>query len=274
MIDANNHEHLEGKQTVTTNVRSLTHGSLMMALVFIATYAVRIPVPFTQGYIHPGDSMIFVSALLFGWKFGALVGGFGSALADILGGYAHWAFPTLVIKGIMGGVAGWIGHDLAKNKNRRRLNIYLTAAVSMVWLIFCFGGRFFLTDALMSNSSQLLELVTEATSLEELSHLIHQVNMWLTLAAIALPVGLVASIYIFKRLYGNIFSVPQFLGMFLSGLWMVIGYYIAAGFLYSSFIVPILSIPSNILQFLGGLVIAFLILVAIRKSGITDRLSL
>ncbi|HHY59617.1 MAG TPA: ECF transporter S component, partial [Clostridia bacterium] len=78
-------------------MRSLTYGSLMMALVFIATYSVRIPIPFTQGYIHPGDSMIFIAALLFGWRFGALVGGFGSALADILGGYAHWAFPTLVI---------------------------------------------------------------------------------------------------------------------------------------------------------------------------------
>lgn len=274
MIDANNHEHLEGKQTVTTGVRSLTYGSLMMALVFIATYAVRIPVPFTQGYIHPGDSMIFVSALLFGWKFGALVGGFGSALADILGGYAHWAFPTLVIKGIMGAVAGWIGHDLAKNKDRRRLDMYLTAAASVIWFLFCFGGRLFLTGALMSNSSQLLELMTETTSLEELSRLVHQINRWLVLAAVALPTGLVVSVSILKKFYGDIFSVPPWLGMFLSGLWMVIGYYIAAGFLYSSFIVPIFSIPSNILQFLGGLVIACLILTAIKKSGITDRLSL
>ena len=42
------------------------------------------PVPFTRGYIHLGDSMIFIAAILFGWRVGALAGGLGSALADVV----------------------------------------------------------------------------------------------------------------------------------------------------------------------------------------------
>ncbi len=76
----------------------------MVALIFVLTFAIKVPVPFTRGYIHLGDSMIFIAAILFGWRVGALAGGLGSALADVVGGYAFWAIPTFIIKGIMGGL--------------------------------------------------------------------------------------------------------------------------------------------------------------------------
>ena len=38
-----------------------------------------------------------------------VAGGLGSALADLLTGYAHWAPWTLVIKGIEGWIAAAIG---------------------------------------------------------------------------------------------------------------------------------------------------------------------
>lgn len=254
--------------TALTKVQLLNYGSLMMALVIIATYSVRIPIPFTQGYIHPGDSMIFISSLLFGWKFGAIVGGIGSSLADILGGYAHWAFPTLVIKGIMGAIAGWIGHDLAEKHARGPLDLYLTAVASLPWIVFCIGARIFLTGAFTSNPADLLARLDEVTSLEGLNNLVGRVNLWLALAAAVVPVGLLAARYVWQRLHTGTLTFPQFLAMTASGLWMVIGYYIAAGFLYGSFIVPIFSIPSNILQFAGGMVIACPVLAAIKKSGI------
>ncbi|HML36462.1 MAG TPA: ECF transporter S component [Bacillota bacterium] len=79
---------------------------LMMAMIVVATMILVIPNPFTTGYIHLGDAMIFLSVLILGWKHGALASGVGSALADILVGYAIWAPWTLVIKGIMGAVMG------------------------------------------------------------------------------------------------------------------------------------------------------------------------
>ncbi|WP_250160173.1 ECF transporter S component [Caloranaerobacter azorensis] len=85
------------------SVKKLTYGGLMIALVFVATAIIpQIPIPFTEGYIHAGDSMIFVAAILLGWKYGAIAGGLGSSLADLYLGYTHWVVPTLIIKGIMG----------------------------------------------------------------------------------------------------------------------------------------------------------------------------
>ena len=86
--------------------RTLTINALAVALTSVATLAIRVPVPATQGYINLGDAVIFVAALLFGPRTGLLAGGIGSALADLLGGYAHWAPFTLVIKGVEGLLVG------------------------------------------------------------------------------------------------------------------------------------------------------------------------
>lgn len=79
-----------------------------MALTATATMAIRVPVPATQGYINLGDAVIFVAAALSGARTGLLAGGLGSALADLLGGYAHWAPFTLVIKGAEGLLVGFL----------------------------------------------------------------------------------------------------------------------------------------------------------------------
>ena len=86
--------------------RSVTRNALCVALVTVATLTIRVPVPATQGYINLGDAVIFAVALLFGARMGTIAGGLGSALADLLGGYAHWALFTLLIKGIEGLVTG------------------------------------------------------------------------------------------------------------------------------------------------------------------------
>lgn len=87
-------------------VNALTRTALFIALVTAATMAVRIPNPATQGYINLGDAVIFTVALSFGYRAGGLAGGIGSALADLLGGYAIWAPWTLVIKGVEGALVG------------------------------------------------------------------------------------------------------------------------------------------------------------------------
>lgn len=80
--------------------------SLMIALVLLGTVIFRIPVPMTQGYVHLGDAMIYISILLLGRKSGAVSAAMGSALGDILGGYAFWAPWTIVIKFAMAYVTG------------------------------------------------------------------------------------------------------------------------------------------------------------------------
>ncbi|MFA5537334.1 MAG: ECF transporter S component [Bacillota bacterium] len=248
------------------SIRNLTYGSLTIALVLVTTFAIKIPIPFTQGYIHPGDSMIFITAILFGWRFGALAGGIGSAMADLLGGYAHWAIPTLIIKAIMGGLVGWVGHDLLKLKKHHLFSSLLTAGAIIAWVGFNFGIQAFLTKAMLSETSLELTKSLELTQ-EELILLIQKTNFWLSITAIAIPIGIIILAYYLKKWDKNLFNPVQLLGMFMAGLWMVVGYYLAGSFIYGSFIVPILSIPANIVQFIGGLVIAYLILIPLKKIG-------
>ncbi len=75
--------------------------ALMMCLIVLATMLIKIPIPFTQGYVHLGDAMIFLSVLILGWKYGAVASGVGSMLGDVIGGFAFWAPWTLIIKGGM-----------------------------------------------------------------------------------------------------------------------------------------------------------------------------
>lgn len=253
-----------------SKVRSLTLGGLMIALVFIAT-CIKIPIPFTQGYIHAGDSMIFMAAILLGWKHGAVAGGLGSALADVLGGYAHWALPTLVIKAIMGAVVGWIAHDLRTTENRGR-SIIISTFIALIWFGFSYKLKTVIGNLLTSKSTELLGQVEGAATLEELLALAQKLQVELLWISILIPLIIIGlSIYL-QKIDKALFAVNQLLGMLIAGLWMVSGYYIAAGIMYGSFIVPIFSIPWNIVQFVAGLVIAYFILLLLKRTPVTTHL--
>lgn len=102
--------------TRTQQTKRLVLTSLMVCLVLLATYIIRIPSPFTQGYVHLGDTMIFLSVLLLGKKGGTVAAGLGSALADLLGGYAAYAPWTLIIKGLMAFTMGIFIEIVTKRK--------------------------------------------------------------------------------------------------------------------------------------------------------------
>ncbi len=83
------------------NTKKLVLGALLAALTTAATLVIRIPSPGTNGYINPGDTIVLLSAWVLGGWYGAAAAGIGSSLADIFGGYTHYAPGTFVIKSIM-----------------------------------------------------------------------------------------------------------------------------------------------------------------------------
>ena len=83
-------------------VKQLALSGLLASLVLLATWLTKLPVPLmTNGYVHLGDGVIFLSAMLMG-NYAALIAGVGSALADLVGGYAIYVVPTFIIKAAMG----------------------------------------------------------------------------------------------------------------------------------------------------------------------------
>ena len=112
---------------------------LMIGLVCLATMAIQIPIPASNGYVNIGDAIIFMTSILFGPVPGMIAGGIGSALADILSGYAHWALFTLIIKGCEGYLVGFIINKFKPTS----LNIILSTllgSIIMVFGYFVFGA--------------------------------------------------------------------------------------------------------------------------------------
>ena len=110
---------------------------LMMAMIVVATMLIVIPSPFTGGYIHLGDAMIFLSVLILGWRYGAVAAGAGSALADLLVGYAVWAPWTLIIKGVMGAVMGLFILKAMQKPGKSILGVPVYQLIGMI-LAGCF----------------------------------------------------------------------------------------------------------------------------------------
>ena len=85
------------KKQIQTKEMVLT--GLGMAIVFVATLYIKIPNAL-DGYFNLGDGFILLFASILDPFLAFLVGGLGSALADVAGGYAYYFIPTLIIKGL------------------------------------------------------------------------------------------------------------------------------------------------------------------------------
>ena len=75
--------------------------ALFAATICVTTFIVKIPSPATNGYFNLGDCFVILSGMLLGPVYGSLAAGLGSALADILSGYAQYAPATFIIKALM-----------------------------------------------------------------------------------------------------------------------------------------------------------------------------
>ena len=118
----------------------------LIVVVGLITLFIRIPLP-SRGYFNFGDVAVVFSGLVLGgivkrnrFWWGATAGGIGSALADILGGFAMFAPITLIAKGAEGGLCA-----IASGKQK---------FVRLVFLLIGGGAMvisYFVAEALMPN---------------------------------------------------------------------------------------------------------------------------
>ncbi len=83
---------------------------MCVALTFLATgfINIRLPLAANGGLVHLGNVPLFLAAIIFGKRTGALAGAFGMALFDLMSGWFLWAPFTFVIVGLMGYAVGAI----------------------------------------------------------------------------------------------------------------------------------------------------------------------
>ncbi|NLT42168.1 MAG: ECF transporter S component [Anaerolineae bacterium] len=125
----------------------------LMALTAVLTTLVRVPVAPTKGYIHLGDVGVYFAAFAFGPVIGFLAGGAGTAMADVVGGFAHWAPLTFVIHGTQAWLAGELGHQAGA---RRQVLAWAAGSAVMV------GGYFLAEVVLYGLGAALVEVLPNA----------------------------------------------------------------------------------------------------------------
>lgn len=88
--------------------------ALFAALTFVATAFITVPLPL--GYVNLGDAFVLLGGWLLGPVYGALAGGIGAMLGDLMLGFAQYAPVTLVIKVAMALIAAEFGAWSARYK--------------------------------------------------------------------------------------------------------------------------------------------------------------
>ncbi len=82
--------------------KNLVLAALFAALTFVLTaYFFHVPVGVNGGYIHFGDSMIYLAASILPLPYAMAAGAIGAGLSDLMSGGAMWVVPTVIIKALM-----------------------------------------------------------------------------------------------------------------------------------------------------------------------------
>ena len=122
----------------------LCMAAMFAALICVATIVIQIPLPL-GGFLNFGDCFILIAAWTLGPLYGCAAGAIGSAMADIITGYAVYAPATFVIKGLIGLTAAVVAHKLSAKGGRKLAAHILSAAVAEVIMV----TGYFLYDALV-----------------------------------------------------------------------------------------------------------------------------
>jgi len=146
--------------------------SILTAVTAVFTLLIRIPIAPTRGYINLGDVAIYFTAFTFGPVTALITAGLGTAIADLLSGYAQWAPISLFIHGLQGFIAGLIVRgsiirmqkrietDEAGNnsKNRYRMSIPIIFLAGLAGLIIMVGFYFLAGAALVGFGAAVVEI--------------------------------------------------------------------------------------------------------------------
>ncbi len=123
-----------------SHTKTLVVTAMFVVLVYFFTN-IGFPIFGIPGsYTHLGNVPLFVCCIFFGKRMGAIAGGIGMALFDVLSPYAAWAPFTLVIGILVGFIVGLVAEN--SRSVPALLLAFLLAAVLKV-------GGYFIADGLI-----------------------------------------------------------------------------------------------------------------------------
>lgn len=227
--------------SVSRASRIISSLAITTALVCAATMLFTVYVPATRGFFNMGETMVYLSAILFGPFIGAFAGGVGSMLADLLLGYYYYAPATLLIKASEGFIVGLLcGRNLKLSKRGWRI---LTSLLGLlVGALLTFVGSIYYSGN--------IELTLGYTIF---THHIPQV-FWPALGTVITLSIILAGLMAEPEVGWTVLSIIA------GGLAMVLGYFIYEAYfigpIFGIEAIAIAEVPVNIGQMVIGLIVA------------------
>jgi uncharacterized membrane protein len=114
--------------------------AVLIALTTVFTLLIRVPTP-ARGYVNLSDVAVTFASLIFGPWVGMVAGGVGTALADLLGGFAPFAPLSLVAHGLEGFLIGLIA--LKRRSVGWMIVAWLIGSLAMVAVYLVGEGIFY-----------------------------------------------------------------------------------------------------------------------------------
>ncbi len=130
-----------------SKTKRIATASLLAALVFLATTTLQFSFSL-YGYFNMGDCVVLIAGWMLPPLYCFLAAGVGSALADLLSGYAVYAIATFFIKGLMA-VLGYYLFALFRKRNQAFLGAFFSGiAAESVMVLGYYLFEAFLYDPL------------------------------------------------------------------------------------------------------------------------------
>lgn len=147
----------KSRRSVQTTRLAVT--AMVTALITVSTMFIKISTPL--GYIHAGDSMVYLAGALLPPPFCFIAAALGGSLADLLSGYAQWALPTAIIKAMnvlpFFAVRLWAAKRNTEPRIISRTNLLMLIPASAVTI----GGYFAATTIMYDYAAACGELLTQ-----------------------------------------------------------------------------------------------------------------
>lgn len=83
----------------SNNIKTMTFTGMFAALIFLTTFVLKIPTGFNGGYIHVGDALIYLAAVMLPKPFAMAAAAIGAGFSDLATpGAMAWIPATVIIK--------------------------------------------------------------------------------------------------------------------------------------------------------------------------------
>lgn len=86
----------------TIKIKILILTGLFASIICLTTaYILHIPIGANGGYVHIGDALIYMAAILLPRPYAMISAAIGAGIADLITGSAIWVIPTMIIKPLL-----------------------------------------------------------------------------------------------------------------------------------------------------------------------------